>query len=88
MATNANISIPKKQWVSINALIGVGLGDDIVVQNLGTGNLYVNTGPSSPTDLSAYNKIAPGEQQIATAETGESQWVYSHKVTRIQAAAY
>lgn len=80
--TITNIKIPEKIWVNIYELSGINVGTKIIIQNVGSQDVWLNSGESAPVDQTAYVLCRSYEESInETSDLGA--WAYSHTGTFI-----
>ncbi len=71
-----NITLASGTWVNLYTSSGIAVGTKIIVQNIGNGDVYLNTGATTPTSLSAYNVLPETEEkQNSAGDTGA--WAFS-----------
>jgi hypothetical protein len=74
--TLQNIPLPKGVWVDLYSESAVTVGVKISAQSLSTGDIYLSTKATQPTDEDSYRLLERGE--AATNETGDSgAWAIS-----------
>lgn len=75
-----NIDIPANTWIDLyaNSIIiagGILVGDQLLIQNIGSADVLINAGAVMPTSTSGYKEIPPSAQAInETGDTGA--WVF------------
>lgn len=76
MTTLANTSIPKEVWINIQSSIGVSLEKPVIIQNVGTTDLYYSASNSQPAkNAKAYKLFKRGD--FITAIAGIPTWIFS-----------
>lgn len=74
--TIANTILAAGTWVDLYDATGISTGTQVVVQNLGTSTICLNTGLAEPTTASGFQLLKTGESlQNTTGATGA--WAHS-----------
>jgi hypothetical protein len=73
--TLSNIVLPPQTWVDLYAQSGVGVGVQILAQNIGVCDVYLTSQAAQPTDDTAHQIVR--RSQFAINDFGDSgAWAY------------
>lgn len=84
MATSLpSVRIPKNKWVDLYAATGIVVGTQIIVQNIGSGEVDLTESAAMPNAASGRNKLEP--RLFFTNKAGNvGGWAYSKVGTILQ----
>ena len=63
-------------WLDLYSESGISTGTKIIVHNLGTSNVLLNTGVSQPTKTSGFVSLKPGES-LENKAGDSGAWAHS-----------
>ena len=80
--TLPNIRLTNGQWVDIYSEAGIEKGAKIVVQNVGSNDVYLASSFIAPdADTDSYQIISPGNSPMSNSEGDDGAWAFSPNTT-------